>query len=245
MAQTGSWNGITFEVSSSLIRSFDDMTIKGSCETETKTKNHQKYVKRKNGDVTELSFSVVISALLGVTSVRDEAMSFVKDARHGESAYFYYGTKKLFATKLMLTSAEVTEIVSLPGKPEKWVSCVVKLTFKRSESGSGSGSGSKKKKSKKKSVKSPGTKKSGGKSGVPDKIKGALGAVKSTIESAKKASKDKIKGVLGKSGGLKHQEGVVKKVTQGKNTGTKKTATTGRSTKVGGWLSKALGSLKK
>lgn len=231
MAQTGSWNGYTFEVSPNLIRSFeDDMTLKGSCETETKTKSHQKYVKRKNGDVAELSFSVRISALLGVTSVRDEALKFVKSANSGDKAYFYYGTKKLMASKLMLTSAEVTEIISLPGKPTKWVGCMVKLTFKQADNSGGGSSGSggsKKKKRKKKSYKSSGTK-SG--SGAKPKVVGKLGEyAKKVIEDAKKASKEKIAGK-----GLAYQEGVVKKVTQTKDTGTPKSPTTGRPAGSGG-----------
>ena len=101
----GSWNGYTFVVSPTLIRGFDGLTIKGSCETKDKTKSKQKYVKRKAGQPTAISLTVQLNALTGVTNVRSEAMDLVSVSKKGTSAYFYIGTSKLVPSKVMLFTA--------------------------------------------------------------------------------------------------------------------------------------------
>ena len=222
MTQTGSWKGYTFEVGPDLIRSFEEMSLKGHCETETKTKGKQKYVVRKNGDVTELTFSVGISAILGVTDVRGEALNLVKSANNGDKDYFYYGTKKLVTYTLMLTSAEVTEIDPLPGNADTWISCNVKLTFKQADNAGDSSSG-KKKKRKKKSAKGNGT---GDGAGGGDKpvTQPHFADHTELTKLAKDASKNKIP-----TGGLQYYTDLAKKAQSGKNTGNAKIITTGRS----------------
>ena len=142
MAQIASWNGHTFEVSAQLIRSFTDLSLKGSCETEDKKSGGQQYVKRKNGKPAELSLTVGLNAQLGVTDVRSEALAYVQEASDGATEYFYIGTKKLIDAKMMLTSAEVTEYATMPANGDKWISCDVKLTFKQASKNEGGGSGS-------------------------------------------------------------------------------------------------------
>lgn len=154
MAQIASWNGHTFEVSPQLIRSIRDLTLKGSCEIEEKTSGGQQYAQRKNGKAAEISFTVELSALLGVTDVRSEALDYVNEANEGVSEYFYLGTQKLVAAKMMLTSAEVTEYVCMPGNADEWISCDVKLTFKQADNGGKNGSKGKGKGKKKKSNRS-------------------------------------------------------------------------------------------
>ena len=176
MATIANWNGHTFEVSPNLIRGFTELTIKGSCETTTKNANKQKYVKRKYGEVPEISMVVGLNALTGVTDVMSEAMAFISEATAGKTAYFYMGTKKLIAAKVMLVSAEVVEIVNLPGSGETWISCNVKLTFKqgaksgKSSSSSGS-SGRSSGRSNKASVRQTSTTSTGGKSTEENKYK--------------------------------------------------------------------------
>lgn len=229
MATMANWNGHTFEVGADLIRSFEDLTIKGSCETEDKKKGKQGYVKRKKGQPREISLNLPLSALLGVTDVRSEAMTYVNEANNGATAYFYIGAKKLIKAKAMLTSAEISEVVTMPGVGEKWISCVVKMTFKQSTKHSES-SGGKKKKRKKKSVRGNGRGSSHG-------SKGGRGAndnankwyfadhneLTKLIGDAKSASKNKIAG-----GGLQSKLTVVKKTQTAKNTNQKTTPTTGR-----------------
>ena len=138
MATIANWNGHTFEVSPHLIRGFTDMSIKAGCETTDKNSGKQKYVERKYGEIPEISMTVGLSAQTGVTNVFKEAMEFVEEATEGATAYFYLGSSKLLPGKMMLTNAEVGDIVHMPGKGATWISCDVKLTFKR---GSGSSSG--------------------------------------------------------------------------------------------------------
>lgn len=226
MAQLGSWNGYTFEVSPNLVRTFEEMSLKGHCETETKTKSKQKYVVRKNGDVTELTFTVSISALLGVTDVRSEAEGFVKSANNGDKAYFYYGTKKLVAPKMMLTSAEITEIEPLPGEPTEWISAKVKSTFKQASNDGSSGSSKKKKRKKKGRKGGSGGGNGNGNMTTTDWIKTGIGVANAVIAVGKAASKSKLGSTL--TGGLAYQENVIRKVTTTGNSATKKLATTGR-----------------
>jgi len=139
------WNGHTFDVSPSIIRGFTDMKIKGGSDTKTKTKNKQKYVKREAGSVSEISMAINLHAYLGIDDVYAEAMGFVEEANAGAKDYFYLGSAKLFPAKMMLTSAEVIEIVHFPGQGRRWISCKVNVTFKQA---SKSGKASKKKKKK-------------------------------------------------------------------------------------------------
>jgi len=242
MATIANWNGHTFEVSASLIRCFDDLTIKGSCETEDKKKSKKGYVKRKKGQPREITFNLPLSALLGVTDVRSEALAYVNEAYDGKTGYFYIGTKKLFNSKVMLTNAEISEVITMPGEGQTWVGCTVKLTFKQSSKDSGS-SGSKKKKSARKSHRSgsggsrsggsrSGGSRSGGSGSKKDRLKGGTttevdaitGADPSiTIATAKAASKSKLPGV-----GFLSKLAVAKKTQTTRDTSTKTSATTGR-----------------
>lgn len=247
MATMANWNGHTFEVSANLIRSFEDLTIKGSCETKDKEKSKQGYVKRKKGQPREVSLNLPLSALLGVTDVYSEANAYVNEANNGAAAYFYIGTKKLIRAKIMLTSAEITEVVTMPGKGHKWISCVVKLTFKQStkdnEGGSASSSSKKKKKKSVKSSKSSKTSssksstKSGNKSTgniiktFATTVAGAIKAAKGVISAAKAASKSKI---LKPGSAIKKYAAVARKTQTTKTTAQKKTPTTGRAAGGGG-----------
>lgn len=142
MAEIGRWNGHKFEVSSSLIRSFTGLQIKGSSETEDKEDGSQKYVSRKKGKPVEVSFTIHLNARLGC-NVRSEALKFVSEARAGKKDYFYVGNKKLVTCQLMLTDATVKEI-GLVNKGT-WTQADVQVTMKqcsKNDGASGGGSGS-------------------------------------------------------------------------------------------------------
>lgn len=230
MAQTGNWNGYVFKVSSKLIRSFEEMKLKGSCETEDKISNNQKYAVRKNGNVMELSFNITISALLGVTNVRNEAINMVKSANNGETAYFYYGSEKLVPAKMMLTSAEVTDITPMPSKPDKWIECKLAVTFKQ---GSNEGAET----PVRQSVRSVGTRPSG--RTTPQRtaaetaltITGIIVGVVSLIDRARQACGLNSGGT---SAGLGHQEGVIRRAQENPNSASKIQATTGRAQTMAG-----------
>lgn len=161
MAEIGRWNGHRFEVTPSVIRGFTGLQIKGSSETEDKTKSKQKYVARKNGKPAEVSLTVNLNAMLGC-NVRAEAMAFIDDAEAGKKDYFYVGNAKLLTCKLMLVDASIKEIDIAAGSV--WRKAEVQLTMKQcSKFGAASTGGStKKKKSKKKSVKRSSKKKTKG-----------------------------------------------------------------------------------
>lgn len=182
--EIGRWYGHKFIVSSKLIRGFDGLQIKGSCELQDKKKSKQGYASRKGGNPTEISLTVHLSALTGC-SVRSEAMKLVSQARAGKSDYFYVAKKKLVTYKLMLTSASVKEVeISHKGT---WVNADVALTMKQGSKGSSSSSKSKTG-SKKASVKktSPTTSKTGGKSSSKKKT-----TAKKTTPLHQKSSKTK------------------------------------------------------
>ena len=165
MAEIGRWNGHKFEVSSSLIRSFTGLQIKGSSETEDKEDGSQKYVSRKKGKPVEVSFTIHLNARLGC-NVRSEALKFVSEARAGKKDYFYVGNKKLVTCQLMLTDATVKEIGLI--NKGTWTQADVQVTMKQcskndgasgggSSSGGGGGGGSSSGGSKKVSVKKTST----------------------------------------------------------------------------------------
>lgn len=142
MAEIGRWNGHKFEVSSSLIRSFTGLQIKGSSETEDKEDGIQKYVSRKKGKPVEVSFTIHLNARLGC-NVRSEALKFVSEARDGKKDYFYVGNKKLVTCQLMLTDATVKEIGLI--NKGTWTQADVQVTMKqcsKNDGASGGGSGS-------------------------------------------------------------------------------------------------------
>ena len=226
MATIANWNGHTFEVSPSLIRGFTDMTIKGACETTDKNSDKQKYVERKYGEIPEISMTVGLNAQTGVTNVFKEALEFVQEATEGATAYFYMGSSKLLPAKMMLTQAEVVEIVHMPGQGAKWISCNVKLTFKqgtKNDSGSGTGGGS---------SGTGGTQKATVKTStltslVTTVVEGAKSAITTginfvagLIDKAKEASKQKT------TGGLAYQTGLVDKATTTQTDSSKKTTPT-------------------
>lgn len=226
MATMANWNGHTFEVGSKLIRAFDELKIKGACETTDKNSDKQKYVERKYGEIPEVSMTVHLNALTGVSNVYAEAMQFVQEATDGATAYFYLGGSKLIPAEMMLVEAQVNEVVQAPARGDTWISCDVALKFKQgtkgdgaSGGGGGSGGGS------------------GGKgwlSGIVNNIKQdpeeAAKKVKNYISKAKTESKTetvKVPSLKDVTGGLISGTKVKDTDTQ-KDTSVKITATTGK-----------------
>jgi len=136
--QIGNWNGHVFEVSDRLIRGFTELSIQGGCETTEKNTNEQKYVERKYGNAQSISLVVGLNALLGVNDVQGEAMQLVAEAEAGATAYFYLGSRKLVSCQMMLTRADVVEIVTAPGRGDRWISCNVRITLQQASDNDGS-----------------------------------------------------------------------------------------------------------
>lgn len=229
MAEIANWNGHSFVVSSSLIRGFTDLTIKGACETTDKNSNNQKYIERKYGEIGEVSMTVDLSALTGVTDVKGEALAFYNEANAGASAYFYLGGAKLIPAKLMLTSAQIAEIVHMPGRGDVWIQCKVALTFRQSSQNDGTASASATTKTSSSSTKKTTTSSSSKGTTVKNPLPVSSGYQKLKAQAAaeaagKAASKDAKNG----GAGLAAQEKAISATQTSKSTDTKKNATTGR-----------------
>lgn len=240
MATIANWNGHTFEISPNLIRGFTDFTIKGSCETTTKNSNKQKYEEHKYGESPQIGMTIGLNAMTGVTDVFSEALEFVKEATDGACAYFYMGTKKLIPAKLILVSAEVAEVVHMPGEGCKWISCDVKVSFKQgtkndgnsSGGGSGSGSGGSNKTSVKSTSAVAKTAANGLVAGALNAVKGlvekGLNGLKTLVSNAKSASTSKTTGGLTLANSILQN----KATTTTSSSSAKKGATTSRNCEI-------------
>jgi len=244
MATMANWNGHTFVVSPQLIRSYTELTIKGSCETTTKNTEKQKYVEHKYGEIPEISMTVSLNAQTGVTDVYKEAMEYVQEATDGACAYFYLGGSKLIPATMMLTSAEVTEIVSMPGMGNKWISCDVKLKFQqgsKSDGGGGDSTGSGG--SQKESVKTYNLRdvlQNGAPEDLKNQIQVGLNKLKNDLAEAKTASAGKFANLSVGTGGMQYQGTLIAQAKQAQtkatqlqaNSAVKKEMTMGRSCEI-------------
>ncbi|NLV58679.1 MAG: hypothetical protein GXY67_07895 [Clostridiales bacterium] len=185
----GKWAGFQFTVSSSLVNSFESLSIKSSCEE--KTQNAEEKARKKSSQIT---FTVHLLASLGV-DVQSEVQKYLNAVKKETSGHFYVAGKKVLSDSLTLTDANVTDVRITPAG--KWASAKVQLTMKFSQSFGGvpeGGGGTTRKKSKKISV-------SDGAGGyttttVADKNRGdrensAFWSTQNTISAAKTASKKK------------------------------------------------------
>lgn len=129
MPEIGRWNNLIFEVSPSVIRSFNDLQIKVGSDTDTVEDNGQQYTKQKNRKPIEVSLTVQLHAGLGY-DVQSEANTFIQAAlAGGVTNYFYVGSRKLVACPLMLTEATISRVMINAGG--KWIEADVALTFKQ------------------------------------------------------------------------------------------------------------------
>lgn len=144
MALIGHWGERVFEVSPQAIRSFNDLKIKVSSDTETVTTGGQQYMKWKNLKATEITLTVQLRSGLGY-DVANEAYAWIGDAlAKNKKNYFYLNDGKLMPYPLLLTDATVSNIdINAAGI---WTGADVALTLKQAalldgSSGSGGGGG--------------------------------------------------------------------------------------------------------
>ena len=183
MPEIGRWNNLKFEVSPSVIRSFNDLQIKVGSNTDTVDDNGQQYTKRKNWKPIEISLAVQLHAGLGY-DVQSEANAFIQAAlTGGVTNYFYVGSRKLVACPLMLTEATVSRVeISAGGK---WIQADVALTMKQASLLDGTKTASAS------SSDSSGSNYSGSKkltAATVSAVTAAVAGVNAIIKSAKKAS---------------------------------------------------------
>ena len=197
MADLITWSGnggISFFIKSSEIRGVKDFSISASAETDDKTQNGEKFIKKKNSGSYQITMTAVLNAALGV-DVQAVALKMTEAARKGDTGYFYTATSKLFPSNFMANNIQMTS-------SGKWSYCEVALTLKQcskfdgGSSGGGGGGGGKKSNSGKKTTTQ--TKKTtlgeivgkvvNGVKTVVSKVKNAITGVVNTISAAKKAS---------------------------------------------------------
>lgn len=128
MSEIGRWNNLRFEVSPSVIRSFNELQIRASINTDTVEDGGSQYEKRKNQKPIEISLTVQLHAGLGY-DVQSEANAFVQAALFCNASYFYIGSKKLVACPLMLTEATISNVEISAGGT--WTKADIALTMKQ------------------------------------------------------------------------------------------------------------------
>jgi len=126
MAQFGS---LKFTVSPDMAMLFQKMQLSAECETNEETGGTQQFVTAKNGKPAQVSMTIPLYAALGV-DVREMTMKILNTAQRGTRDFFYVGGKKLFPFKMMMTKAEIKEMVIAPSGT--WVSAEVDATFQQS-----------------------------------------------------------------------------------------------------------------
>lgn len=139
--------GFTFEIAETATL-FDDLRFSGECAVEENTSGTAQYVSRKNGKAGQVSFTAILNAALGA-DVRKTALEFEAAARYGQTGTLVVGEEALLPYEMMLTKAEISEIVISPAG--KWVSAKAALTLRQAgtdgkesygeDGGTGSGGG--------------------------------------------------------------------------------------------------------
>lgn len=139
--------GFTFEIAETATL-FDDLKFSGECAVEENTSGTAQYVSRKNGKAGQVSFTAILNAALGA-DVRKTALEFEAAARYGQTGTLVVGEEALLPYEMMLTKAEISEIVISP--TGKWVSAKAALTLRQAgidgkesygeDGGSGGGAG--------------------------------------------------------------------------------------------------------
>ena len=129
VAVIAQWSEIRFEISAASALLLDGLKFSVECETKEKEKNKQKYVSYENGKPSQISFTVILNAALGI-DVREQITLFTAKAQRGAEDYLYVGGEKLFPFKIRLVKADSEEIVLNPAG--KMVSAKIGVTYKQS-----------------------------------------------------------------------------------------------------------------
>lgn len=145
-----SWGGSRFFVTPTFVRSYKNLQISASCDTEDEESGGEKYARKKNDGAYKFNLTAILDKRLGEADVRTEALRLAESARTGTKDYVYNCGSKLFTPQMMGADATIKNIVCTPGG--EWISCEVDITLKQcskndgttggsSSTGSGGGSG--------------------------------------------------------------------------------------------------------
>ena len=139
MGTIGSWGRFKWAIKQNSIKSFTDLSMKAGSDLDTSSKKKTDYVKRKNGQPREISFTVILNANTGC-KVKSDLDVLLNNAQNGLADYLYIGGKKNKKKKLMMTAASAKKFII--GPKGQFVYAEVDVTLKQAQS---NGGGSKKK----------------------------------------------------------------------------------------------------
>lgn len=130
MAVIGQWRDFKFEISPSVMLSFNDLQIKATRDTDTVDNSGQQYIKTKIIKPFEISLTLHLCAGLGYdVQAKAEAFRGAPLYGDGRADYFYVGGKKLVPCKLSVTEATISSVeINAAGT---WTAADVALTFKQ------------------------------------------------------------------------------------------------------------------
>ena len=131
------WGSNRFFVTPGHIRSYKDLSIATTCNTEDEENGGDKYATKKQNGAYEMRMTALLDKRLGETDVRTEAMRLAEQARTGAIGYVYSCGTKLFTPQMMGTGATIQNIVTTP--KGMWISCEVALTLKQTGKSTGGG----------------------------------------------------------------------------------------------------------
>lgn len=124
------WYDVPFYANANEVRGFTEFSISGSVETEEKESDGTKYVSKKNSKGYEVGITAFFDRRLGIKDVKEEAMRLTYHAATGQTGYLYAQGRKLVTSALMLTNANVSNVIMSPNGT--WISCEVAMTLKTS-----------------------------------------------------------------------------------------------------------------
>lgn len=122
------WNELEFYVKPNDIIGVGDISIAGSCETEDKEGQGERYASRKAAKPIEFTMKVTLNTYL-TNDVKQKALDMVRIATLGRKDYIYMGRGKLLPCRFMLASAKTQNVKIAAGVT--WVSCTVDLVFRQ------------------------------------------------------------------------------------------------------------------
>lgn len=122
------WCNLDFCVTPKDIVGVGDISITGSCDTEDKEGQGERYVSRKAAKPIEFTMKVTLNAYL-TNDVKQKALDIVRMATLGHKDYIYMGKGKLLPCRFMLASAKTQNVKIAAGVT--WVSCTVDLVFRQ------------------------------------------------------------------------------------------------------------------
>lgn len=122
------WCNLDFCVTPKDIVGVGDISITGSCDTEDKEGQGERYASRKAAKPIEFTMKVTLNAYL-TNDVKQKALDIVRMATLGHKDYIYMGKGKLLPCRFMLASAKTQNVKIAAGVT--WVSCTVDLAFRQ------------------------------------------------------------------------------------------------------------------